>query len=92
MKDSVSSSGSILFPLYLHICVNMLYIFNFLHLIILFFPESGSVEYATPGKYSSVMEGTSCYVTVIVGFMFYSESWQTVLLEIAKGTVPSYSD
>lgn len=70
----------------------MLYIFNLLHLIILLFPESGAVEYATPGKYSSVTEGIPCYVTVIVGSMFYSEHWQTVLVEIAKGTVPSYSD
>lgn len=92
MKNSVFSTGSILFPLYLHICVSMLYIFNLLHLIILLFPESGAVEYATPGKYSSVTEGIPCYVTVIVGSMFYSEHWQTVLVEIAKGTVPSYSD
>lgn len=92
MKTSVFPAGSISFPLYLHICVSMLYIFNLLHLIILFFPESGTVEYATPGKYSSVMEGISCYFIVIVGFMFYYEYWQTLLVEIAKGTVPSYSD
>lgn len=78
MKNSVFSAGSILFPLYLHICASKLYIFNFLHLIILLFPESGTVEYATPGKHCSVMESMTCYVIVTVGFMFYSEYCQTV--------------
>lgn len=70
----------------------MLDILNLLHQIILFFPESGTVQFATPGKYSSVMEGVPCYVIETVGFMFYSEYWQTVLVETAKGTVPSYFD
>lgn len=74
-----------------HLCEHV-FIFNLFCLVILLFPESGTVEYATTGKYSSVMEGIPCYVIVIVGFTFYSEYWLTVLVQIAKGTVPSYSD